>query len=77
MTTNHVVQFNTVYDDVRPGVEYPVIEEGYDFVKVRAKGKPLCVPSFLIWDGRTKNYEPAINNYEEYDQDYENYYGSP
>ena len=42
------VSIEQSYGIVAPGIEYNVINEGYDFVTIRCNGKPMTVPKYLI-----------------------------
>lgn len=50
------VKLGQPFGTLQPGVEYMVASEGYDFYKLRAQGRLIVVPKYLV----SKDLDPAI-----------------
>ena len=37
------------YGNVKKGEEYLVLDEGYDYLVIRCRGKNLCIPRCLVY----------------------------
>lgn len=47
------------------GQEYEVLQENYDHVIARCKGRPVSVPNHFICSPETKRYNEHIVSYED------------
>lgn len=59
------IRFSKYYGSIKPSVNYPVVDYGYDYVTVRAQGKIVHVPKILIDRRRhieeLEEYQDAIS----------------
>lgn len=70
-----IIKLNTSYAGLKKFVDYPQVDEGYDYVIVKNDGKNIYVPSNLVAKGKELYYaqmkEQELEN--EDDEDYNDY----
>jgi hypothetical protein len=53
------------YGFVHAGVEYQVMEVGYDWVRIRHRGKNVFIPTTFIERSRRRNVREELPTYED------------
>lgn len=57
-----------VYANAKPGVDYVVLENYYDYVVVKCQGKPLCIPDYLLTSPmRAAQYNTSRPEFQTYE----------
>jgi hypothetical protein len=61
----NTVMIETVYGPAKPDVEYEVLEEGFDYVRVKCRGKPIYFPNYLLTRPTHKRHRENLKTYEQ------------
>lgn len=53
------------YGSIKPGVDYRIVEDGYDFIRIRYQGKGIYIPKKFTERSKKRSYHEELPTYED------------